>query len=148
VDGPSKKKCVVSTRGIAKSSICAKYAMKKGLLRDKRFILYVSKSLTLAEMQTENIKNDVLTNPLIRKMFGDIRTKNEPDGLEGVDDSFSKKYWSMFGEVLFLPRGIGQQVRGLLWRGRRPDLIIIDDLEDTETINNEDVRKKNKKWFM
>lgn len=150
VDGPGRHKCIISTRGIAKTSICAEYTKKKALLREKKFILYVSKSATMAEMQTENIKRDLLANRLVRKLFGNIKESVSEDvlGLEGMEESFSKKCWTLFGEVLIMPRGIGQQVRGLLWNGNRPDLIVIDDLEDKENIGNEEVRKKWKNWFM
>jgi len=38
-------------------------------------------------------------------------------------------------------------VRGLLYKNARPDMLVIDDLEDTETIENEEVRRKRKNWF-
>jgi hypothetical protein len=42
---------------------------------------------------------------------------------------------------------MGQQVRGLNWADYRPDLIIIDDLENKEDLRNEELRKKQKEWF-
>jgi hypothetical protein len=50
--------------------------------------------------------------------------------------------------VFVLPRGAGQQVRGLNWMGKRPQLIVIDDLESTESIRSDEQRDKLKKWFL
>lgn len=47
-----------------------------------------------------------------------------------------------------MPRGSGQQVRGLNFRDKRPDLIIIDDLEDMDEIDNENNRKKQLNWVL
>lgn len=44
-------------------------------------------------------------------------------------------------------RGAEQKIRGTKWRGRRPGLIIGDDLEDDEQVENKDRRKKFRRWF-
>lgn len=41
----------------------------------------------------------------------------------------------------------GAEIRGAKWRRRRPDLIICDDLEDSETTYNSERREKFKNWF-
>jgi hypothetical protein len=99
-------------------------------------------------MQTENLKNELLNNTLVRRHFGSIKaSKADMD----YEEQFSRHAWvaNVGGQAstLVYPRGSGQQVRGLLFRNNRPDLLIIDDLEDTETIENEDVRRKRKVWF-
>jgi predicted phage terminase large subunit-like protein len=45
-------------------------------------------------------------------------------------------------------RGSEQKIRGTKWRGKRPGLIIGDDLEDDEQIENKERRKKLKRWFL
>jgi predicted phage terminase large subunit-like protein len=47
-----------------------------------------------------------------------------------------------------LPRGSGQQIRGLNWSSKRPQLIIIDDLEDKDECKNEEIRKRQKQWLL
>lgn len=145
VDDKSTRKSVVAApRGFGKTSIVGlALAAQAILFRTAKFIVYVSNSATVAEMQTENLKTELLANTDIRKLFPDIRA----DKYEGVDEQFSKKAWVANGETLVLPRGSGQQVRGLLFRDSRPDLIIVDDLEDKETIGSEEVRAKRKEWF-
>src|SRR5260221_2206108 len=46
-----------------------------------------------------------------------------------------------------LARGSEQKIRGRKWRGRRPGLIVCDDLEDDEQVENKDRRSKFRKWF-
>lgn len=46
-----------------------------------------------------------------------------------------------------LARGSEQKIRGRKWRGRRPGLIVADDLEDDEQVENKDRRVKFRKWF-
>lgn len=44
-------------------------------------------------------------------------------------------------------RGSGQKMRGRKWRGRRPGLIICDDLEDDEQVESPERRIKFRRWF-
>lgn len=46
-----------------------------------------------------------------------------------------------------LARGSEQKIRGRKWRGKRPGLILCDDLEDDEQVENKDRRAKFRKWF-
>lgn len=46
-----------------------------------------------------------------------------------------------------IARGAEQKIRGKKWRGRRPGLIVCDDLEDDEQVENRDRRKKFRRWF-
>ena len=143
IDSDSNKVVVAAPRGIGKTTIARLIASKAILFRDKRFICYVSNSATSAEMQTENIKMELLANQDVKKIFGNVKHSL----YDSVDELFSKKTWVANGHTMILPRGSGQQIRGLNWIRYRPDLFIIDDLEDTDTLNNEEIRKKRKQWF-
>jgi len=145
INGANKRKLILAPRGIGKTTICRSLAARGILFRKKRFIVYVSNTLTVAEMQTENLKHELLASETINKTFGDIRVSDRPDEL---DDTFSKKAWVAFGETLVLPRGMEQQVRGLNWRGHRPDLIILDDPENAKELQNEENRFKIREWFI
>jgi hypothetical protein len=140
-----KKIAIAAPRGIGKTSIARTVAMRSILFRLQKFIVYISNSATSAEMQTENIKRDLISNQQIRKLFGNVKDVINKD--TGIDESFSKASWTAFGDTFILPRGSGQQVRGLNWANHRPELVIIDDLENKDEIRNEDNRKKLKDWF-
>jgi len=143
IDSGHNKIAIAAPRGIGKTSIARSVAIKAILYRLTKFIVYVSNSATMAEMQTENIKRDLLTNIMIKKLFGSIKLSD----FEGADDTFSKSAWVAFGNTFVLPRGSGQQVRGINWSNHRPEIVIIDDLEDKDEVKNEEIRKKQKDWF-
>ena len=144
IDSGQRKIAIAAPRGLGKTTIARTLAAKGILFRDVNFISYVSNSSTSAEQQTENIKRELKTNLEIRKIFGNIEVNDDP---EGFDESFSKAAWVAFGNTLVMPRGAGQQVRGLIWKNHRPQLIIIDDLENKDEIMNPDNRNKLKEWF-
>lgn len=140
-------------RGCGKTSLVALGLAAQGILfRMYRFIIYITETETVAIEQTENLRRELMTNYEVRQVFGSIRTKTEDD----IGERFGKKGWvaqlpdegsGRQFKTFILPRGSGQQVRGLLYEDARPDLILIDDLEDKETISNPEVRRKRKIWL-
>lgn len=149
IKGKSGQKIVLAPRGIGKTTIL-RYAKaaKSILFRDKKFIVYIGGSLALAEQQTENLKYSLLHNKNVRSIFGNITIADTNAKIDGVDDDFSKLSWVAFGNTLVLPRGYNQQIRGLNWRDRRPDLILLDDPEDKDELMNEELRAKRKSRFL
>lgn len=149
IDSGAPRVAIAAPRGIGKTSIVGlALAGKRILFQDSKFLPYVSNSFDSAVLQTENLKIELSSNQLVKHCFGYIRTT----GGDYLDRTFSKKSWiARFQEdavgTLVYPRGSGQQIRGLIYRNARPDFFIIDDLEDTETIENEEIRRKRETWF-
>lgn len=144
IDSGHQKICIAAPRGLGKTSLARALVEKSILFRDYEFIPYISNSETIATMQTENIKRELLSNREIRRIFGSVQINaDDPE----LDDSFSKQSWVAFGSSLVMPRGAGQQVRGLLYKNFRPQLIVIDDLEKKEELENPENRRKLKEWF-
>ena len=144
-DSDYKQIAIAAPRGLGKTSFARAMVMRAILFRQYEFILYVSNSETVAELQTENIKRELRSNQEIRKIFGDIAIASDVDA--DFSETFSKRAWVAFGNTLVLPRGSGQQVRGLLYKHSRPQLIIIDDLEKRDELENPENRRKLKEWF-
>ena len=141
----AQKVAIAAPRGLGKTSFVRALVTSAILYRDYEFIMYVSQSLeSHALMQTENIKRELLTNGEIRKIFGDIKVGEDDSGM---DETFSKHAWVAFGNTLVLPRGSEQQVRGLIYKHFRPQLIIVDDFEDKSELENPENRRKKKDWF-
>ena len=44
-------------------------------------------------------------------------------------------------------KGAGQSMRGIKRRGNRPQIFLVDDLEDDEAVMNKESRRKLKNWF-
>lgn len=143
IDSDAQLVAIAAPRGIGKTSVVGLAKTAQAILyHDRKFIPYVSSTHDAAMLQTENLKRELVSNQMIKKIFGDVKTKNA----FGMEESFSKKTWVGL-ETLVMPRGAGQQIRGILYANNRPDLIIIDDFENTESVQNEVLRKKYKEWF-
>jgi len=148
IDVGHQRLAIAAPRGFGKTSIIVNGFMSKRILFNlSKYIVYITGSSDLAISQTENLKRELLANELVREVFGRIDANYD----EEFKESFSKKSWvSSFGTKV-LPRGAGQQVRGILHnfngKNHRPDLIIFDDLEDKELIQSEEQRRKLREWF-
>jgi hypothetical protein len=141
-------------RGFGKTTMYEAKAVKSICYRQHWFIMVVGKSEEYATAITENIKAILTTTPTIRRLFGQLKPRKiNPDDF---DFPFSKSSWFVVDPetqqpICFItPRGAKQQVRGaqifIGGRIRRPTLILVDDLEDSEDVDNEDLRKKLRKW--
>lgn len=134
-------------RGAGKTSLLNKaYTMREMLLGDLNYIMMVGKTHDAASEQSENLRRELLENPMVREVIGSIKGGRE----EGFEEQFGRAAWvaSMPSrKVLVRPRGAGQAVRGALFNSSRPRLITVDDFEDTETVLNDELREKKRKWF-
>ena len=145
-DDSIKFLAIAAWRGFGKSSLVhTGYTARRIAARDKRYIVPVSATSKLAMAHSENLKRELIRNPAFVEIFGSMRTT----------ESFSKEEWiannptpSCPGGTMILPRGCGQQVRGILYDGHRPDLIIVDDLEDRESVMSSEQRLKTKEFFL
>lgn len=111
------------------------------LYETKNFIVYLSETMGHSEMQVNNVKAELEANEIIRAIFGNL-----------VPDRNDRRKWtsSMFEtltDVVVVCRGRGGQVRGLNHRGKRPDVILFDDVEDKESVKTEGQRDKTKEWM-
>lgn len=142
VDSGEKYIAIAAPRGIGKSTIARAKAAQQILFRERFLIPWVSKSHNSSMQHTENLKRDIVTNRELRKLFGSVKA----EAFDGFEESFSKASWVAF-DTLVTPKGARQQIRGMLFKNRRPDLFIVDDLEDDEYIDNKEYRDAIKVWF-
>ena len=139
LDDESLQKVVIAApRGFGKSSILSlAYPAKRILYRATKYVVPISCSADMAMENSENLKRELLDNPVGNLLFGSIKS----------NDTFSKEEWITSSEIKVKPRGAGQQIRGRRFLTNRPDLILVDDLEDDEGVLSEDQRRKLKNWF-
>jgi hypothetical protein len=123
-------------RGFSKTTLCNGKNLWKLLHKFMSFGLYVSESSTHATTQLGNIKTQLETNELILKVYGNLK-----------GDKWTEDEIMCSNGVYLAARGRGGQIRGLLKNGKRPDDITIDDMEDEESVKNEEQRKKAKKFL-
>lgn len=62
-------------------------------------------------------------------------------------ERWTDKQFALYTGVVFTSVGAGQSIRGLNYRSRRPDFIVVDDLYDEEDITNIESTAKKNTWF-
>jgi len=142
LDSKHENALAMAPRGSGKTTWTIIRLMREICWGLSKVVVYCSNTSSAAIMQTENLKY-CLTNKLIQKVFGQLAVKTD----SVIRDQFSKDAWIAFNSVLIVPRGVGQQVRGLLWQGNRPELAIFDDLENRENLATDQQRKALRTWF-
>jgi len=138
---PDRKVAIAAPRGFAKSTaVSHAYALAALLFREHKYLLLISDTEKRAVQFLSNIKTELKENTALIEAFGpfSIEKDNEADIIVRFDDGHKMR-------ILVL--GAGQSPRGMLWDGTRPDLIIVDDLENDEAVLNKERRDKLKDWF-
>jgi len=153
-DAEQPKTCIIGFRGVGKSTSLTAFGSKAVVFREARHIVYVSDTVSNAKKRIDTIKQEVLTNRRITDVFGKMKATS----YEGVSLTDTKEGYYLSDPksrepVCFISAlGANQNPRGSLVRVagklRRPDLYIIDDLEDKETYLNAMSRKKTWEWFI
>lgn len=139
---------IAAPRNHAKSTaITFAYTLAACLFRQRKFILIVSDTESQACGFLGLIKQELADNQDIVKLFGlklnekgQVAFFKEAEGDLVVEFNDGEKF-------RIIAKGSEQKLRGLLWNGLRPDLIVCDDMENDEIVMNQDRRKKFKRWF-
>ena len=148
VTGPEKFVAIAAPRGHAKStSISLSYTLASVLFKKKKFVLLVSDTETQANLFLGSIKQELQENEDIIELFGLKRNHKgevvfkkdtESDIIVELEDGHTFR---------IIAKGAEQKLRGLIWNGSRPDLIVCDDMENDEAVMNKDRRDKFRRWF-
>lgn len=146
---PSKNVAIAAPRGHAKSTAgTLAYGLAELLFRSSRYLLIVSDTESQASMFLSSMKTELSENEDLVELFG-IK-KNEKNEVRFIKDTETDVIVEFVDGHTFriMAKGAEQKLRGLNWNGTRPDLIIIDDLENDELVMNQDRREKLRRWFM
>jgi len=128
-------------RGFSKTTLLNGLNLRESCTDGKLFLVYISKSAEHAEAQLGNCKMEFETNELLRLAYG----KLVPDRSD--PERWGAKMIQLLNGAIFVARGRGGQVRGLNYRARRPNRIVLDDVEDDGTVDSPTVRKATEDWF-
>jgi phage terminase large subunit-like protein len=133
---------IAAPRGHAKTTaITLGYGMASVCLRYKKFVIIVGDTEDTANDFLAGMRDAFRNNEELRAVFG-IHSL-EVDGATNCIIKFKDG-----GRARIMTRGAGQKVRGKLWDGTRPDLILIDDLENDEAVESQERRAKLKNWLL
>lgn len=100
-------------------------------------ILIVSDTFDQAIQFIMAIRDELEENELLRETYGDL---------------VGTKVWAnakiqTANKIQVVGKGAGQKLRGIKYRHYRPDIIIVDDLENDESVETEAQRQKLLNWF-
>lgn len=132
---------VAAPREHAKSTaLTHDYGLLTALFREEDYIVLVSATEDLAIGHLADIAKELRENDDLRREFKikTLSTDAKTDVVVDFEDGHQAR---------FIVKGSGQKMRGLKWNGKRPGLIICDDLEEDEQVENRDRRRKFSRWF-
>lgn len=128
-------------RGFGKTTLIKIYILYCILFTNKKFILIISSTATLAE----NILSDVidmLNEPNIKRAFGDWKL-----GVE-KDTQSLKKFGYRGRNITVAALGAGASMRGLNIKNERPDVMIFEDIQTREQADSQTQSDNLEKWMV
>lgn len=135
---PEKTKGIAAPRGFAKSTIVdliyAAWCIAYG---KKHHIIILSDSYTQAVEFVNTLADEIEHNERFRILYGSLKSQKWAEG-----------EFETLNEVRVTAKGLGMKIRGLKYKQYRPDLLIVDDLENDEAVSSVTQRKKLKRYFL
>lgn len=151
------KVAVAAPRSHAKSSYLSKaFPVHEVVYRLRKYIIIISETPKVAQSNMEWIRNQLKYNRKLREDFGPLLSPKDQANIRDNSDGFiawhpdpdDPEYRIQL--ALVEAASTGQALRGRNWDGSRPDLIILDDLEDARPGGNASTpeqRQALKDWF-
>ncbi|WFD12422.1 phage terminase large subunit [Tepidibacter hydrothermalis] len=131
------KRAVAAPRGHAKSTnLTFKDTIHSVVYGYKHYILIISDSSDQADGFLGNIRDEFEDNKLIQEDFGEFK------GPVWKNSVLLTKT-----DIKLEALGAGKKVRGRKHKNWRPDLIVLDDIENDENVRTIEQRKKLANWF-
>lgn len=134
---PGVRRAVAAPRGHAKSTnLTFKGTMHSALYGYKHYPIIISDSSEQAEGFLDNIRVEFEENTAILEDFGPL-----------AGSVWRSNVLVTKTNIKIEAIGSGKKIRGRKHRNWRPDLIILDDVENDENVRTPEQRKKLKDWF-
>lgn len=127
---------VAAPREFAKTTVCTfGYVLHQICFRRRHFIIIGSDTDDLASDLTGYLYLELLYNERLLQDFGELVKANR-----AVDDFVT------LNDIRVKSRGRGQRLRGLKHKQYRPDLILLDDLENDVNVRNPEIVQQILDW--
>ena len=143
IDKLSKKNnhlCFKSYRGSAKTTLLVRlYTLYALLSNQKQYAIVISSTLDIASESIATLKLELEENA---KLIFDFEITQ---GDLWSSDSIVFNTFGVYKKIKAF--GSGKKIRGTNYLGKRPDLIICDDIENDENVESKTQRDKLYKWF-
>ena len=141
-DDAKKLAVICAFRGSAKSTIITTAYVLWSILgiQQRKFIIIEGQTDQKSRQYLLNIKNELMHNELLKKDLGPF--EEERNSLGNATALIIKKL-----NVKIMISSVEQSIRGMRHGEHRPDLIILDDIEDTNSVKTKEGRDKTFNWL-
>ena len=132
--------CIAPREHAKSTALTMDYILAEALFRKSDYIILISSTEDLAAEQLSNIAEELQSNEDLIREFGvrNFESSSKTDIIVRMADGHRFR---------ILCRGAEQRIRGRLWKGKRPNLLVVDDAEDDEQVENPERRAKFRRWF-
>ena len=132
------RRAIAAPRNHAKSTnFTFKDSLHAIIYKYKHYILIISDSSEQAEGFLSDIRLELEDNPIIKEDFGELKG----------DKAWKSSVLLTSTNIKIEAIGSGKKVRGRRHRNWRPDLIVMDDIENDENVYTKEQRMKLSNWF-
>ena len=135
--------CICAFRGSAKSTLVTfSYSLWAILgIQQKKFVVIICQTQAQAKQHMLNLKYELEQNKLLRSDLGPFREESVMG-----DWAVSSLVFQNTGARIMIA-SIDQSIRGIRHHEHRPDLLILDDIEDLNSTKTMESRNKTFDWF-
>ncbi len=134
------KHAFAAPRGFAKSTTVNVVGLSYLAVHSTyHFILLISDTYTQAKLHLGALKNELEQNQAIHWLYDGVM--GDPWGEDRIVVN------GINGPVMIMALGAGMKIRGLKFLQYRPQLAVIDDLENLEVVYSAERRAKLERWF-
>ena len=128
--------CDIAFRGSAKSTLAEEALVLMGCFREFRHCLVTGATIEKAQERLHAMRRHFERNAQLRLLFGDLC------GQPWSDDQLE-----LTSGIAFQAMGRGQALRGTKTMESRPDMILVDDIEDKKSVATYEGMEKTQVWF-
>lgn len=105
----------------------------------KKLIVIISQTADLAQSHLKHIKEELERNELLKQDLGPFKE---------VDNTWNAQAIELPQQnAMIIAASIDQKIRGFRYKHHRPDLIICDDIEDSQSVKTEEGRKRTQELY-
>jgi hypothetical protein len=134
-------------RDHAKTTLAKLVVIWYWLYTSHRFCVYLSNTSPIAKGACRDIRAFMTENQNFQQVFGKVRIikSSENEGLWMFE--LTNPITGRVKTCILRALGQGQQMRGINIDNQRPDIAVVDDVEDNENTESETQQKKLDKWM-
>lgn len=132
---------LAAPREHAKTTACSfVFILAEIMFRVSDYVILVGSTEENAAEILSNITEECRENDDLREEFeiAELERDSQTDLIIRFRDGHRARV---------LARGAEQKIRGKMWNGKRPNLLVCDDMEDDEQVENKERRTKFRRWF-